>query len=86
MDARRAHQLVRRALIMRRLSDAELHILTVVAKHGRICIGLPVDAGWAPIAAELRLLAKWRYLIEEATDDGPAYELAPAGQSAIEGL
>lgn len=64
---------------MRRLSDHQTHILSVVDKHGRVCIGLPVDAEWAPIAAELRQLAKWRFLIEEATDDGPAYELAPAG-------
>lgn len=69
---------------MRRLSDHQLHILSVVAKHGRICIGLPVDAQWTPIAAELRQLAKWRYLHEEATDDGPAYELAPAGHAAVD--
>lgn len=68
---------------MRRLNDHQHHILTVVNKHGRICIGLPVDAEWAPIAAELRQLAKWRFLIEEATDDGPAYELAPAGRALV---
>lgn len=68
---------------MRRLSDHQLHVLSVVAKHGRICIGLPVDAEWEPIAEELRRLAKWRYLIEEATDDAPAYELAQAGHAAI---
>lgn len=65
---------------MRRLTEHQHHILTVVNKHGRICIGLPVDAEWAPIAAELRQLAKWRFLIEDGSgDDGPAYELAPAG-------
>lgn len=68
---------------MRRLSDEYLHILSVVAKHGRICIGLPVSAEWAPIAEKLRQLAKWRFLIEEATDDGPAYSLAPAGQAKL---
>lgn len=68
---------------MRRLSDHQLHVLAVVSKHGRVCIGLPVSAEWSGIADELRRLAKWRYLHEEATDDGPAYELSPAGQSAV---
>ena len=68
---------------MRRLSDEDFHILGVVAKHSRICIGMPVDTEWAPIAEHLRQLAKWRYLVEEATDDGPAYTLSP---SALEKL
>jgi len=62
---------------MRRLSEHQIHILSVVQKHERICIGLPIEPEWAPIAQELRQLAKWRYLIEEATDDGPAYTLNP---------
>lgn len=65
---------------MRRLSDDDLHILTVVAKHDRVCIGVPVDADWALIADHLRRLAKWRYLVEENTDDGPAYSLSPSGR------
>lgn len=68
---------------MRRLSDEYLHILAVVAKHGRICIGVPVDADRAPIAAHLRQLAKWHFLIEEATDDGPAYSLSSAGLDKV---
>lgn len=68
---------------MRRLTDQDIHILSVVAKHGRICIGMPVDADWAPIAEHLRQLAKWRFLIEEATDDGPAYSLSPAGRDRL---
>ncbi|KKC41472.1 hypothetical protein WH87_00540 [Devosia epidermidihirudinis] len=69
---------------MRRISDHQLHILSVVAKHERICIGLPVDAEWAPIAAELRTLAKWRFLVEEATDDGPAYTVSADGQAKLD--
>lgn len=68
---------------MRRLSDEYLHILGVVEKHDRVCIGVPVDADWAPIAEHLRQLAKWRFLIEEATDDGPAYSLSPAGRNRL---
>jgi hypothetical protein len=60
---------------MRRLSDEDLHILSVVAKHERVCIGVPIDPDWAPIASKLRQLAKWKYLVEEVTDDGPAYSL-----------
>ena len=68
---------------MRRLTDHDLHILAVVDKHGRICIGLPVDAEWAPIAEALRRLAKWKYLIEEQTDDGPAYSVTEAGRARL---
>jgi hypothetical protein len=64
---------------MRRLTEDQLHVLGVVAKHERVCIGLPVSAEWAPIAAMLRQLAKWHFLHEEATDDGPAYSLTQAG-------
>ena len=69
---------------MRKLSDDDLHILSVVEKHERICIGLPVDPDWAPIAEHLRRLAKWKYLIEDATDDGPAYSLSQAGRENLE--
>lgn len=68
---------------MRKLSDDDLHILSVVEKHERICIGLPVDPDWAPIAEHLRRLAKWKYLIEDATDDGPAYSLSEAGRENL---
>lgn len=68
---------------MRRLSDEYLHILSVVAKHERICIGIPIDADWAPIAEHLRQLSKWRFLIEEPTDDGPAYSLSAAGRDRL---
>ena len=68
---------------MRRLTDEDFHILAVVAKHERICIGVPVDADWAPIAEHLRRLAKWRFLIEESTDDGPAYSLSPSGHDKL---
>ncbi|KKB85160.1 hypothetical protein VW29_07450 [Devosia limi DSM 17137] len=68
---------------MRKLSDDDLHILSVVEKHERICIGLPVDPDWAPIAEHLRRLAKWKYLIEDATDDGPAYTLSQAGRESL---
>lgn len=68
---------------MRKLSDHHSHILAVVARHERICLGIPVDATWAEIADDLRQLAKWRFLVEEATDDGPAYSLAPAGKLSL---
>lgn len=71
---------------MRRLFDDDLHILSVVAKHDRICIGVPVDADWAPIADHLRRLAKWRFLVEEQTDDGPAYSLSRAGREKLQGV
>jgi hypothetical protein len=60
---------------LRRLSEEDLHLLGVVAKHERVCIGMPADADWAPIASKLHQLAKWKYLVEEVTDDGPAYSL-----------
>jgi hypothetical protein len=44
---------------------------------------VPIDADWAPIADHLRRLAKWRYLVEEATGDGPAYSLSPAGRDRL---
>lgn len=71
---------------MRRLSDHEIHILSVVAKHERICIGLPVSAEWAPIAKTLALLARPNpgMLIEEQTDDGPAYSLSPDGRDKLD--
>lgn len=69
---------------MRKLSDHHTHVLAVVARHERICLGIPVDPDWAPIADDLRRLAKWKYLIEDGDgDDGPAYELAPAGRAAV---
>ena len=68
---------------MRRLSEEDMHILSVVEKHERVCIGIPIDAEWAPIAEHLRRLAKWRFLGEEATDDGPAYSLSPAGRDKL---
>lgn len=68
---------------MRRLTDEDLHILGVVAKHERVCIGVPVDAEWAPIASKLRQLAKWKYLVEEVTDDGPAYSLSSEARDKI---
>ena len=68
---------------MRRLSDEDLHILGVVAKHERVCIGVPVDADWAPIALRLRQLAKWKFLVEESTDDGPAYSLTSEGLARL---
>jgi hypothetical protein len=68
---------------MRRLTDEDFHILSVVAKHERVCIGVPVDAEWAPIASKLRQLAKWKYLVEEETDDGPAYSLTAEVQDRL---
>ena len=68
---------------MRKLNDSELHILSVVEKHGHICIGLPVDAQWAPIAEALARLAKWKFLVLEPTDDGPRYSLSPAGRDRL---
>ena len=64
---------------MRRRTDEDLHFLGVVAKHQSICIGVPVDADWAPIASKLRQWAKWKYLVEEITGGGPAYSLTATG-------
>jgi hypothetical protein len=57
--------------------DVDLPILSVVGKLEPICIGLPVE--WASTADALRRLAKWKYLVEEQTDDGPAYSPTAAG-------
>lgn len=69
---------------MRRLSDQDLHILAVVAERERVCLG-PTDSGdGAFIAAELRKLARWKYLIEDGSgDDGVAYTLSPAGRKKL---
>lgn len=66
---------------MGRLSDHKFHILSIVAKHERICIGLPVSGEWSPIAKTLAKLARPNpgMLLEEHTDDGPAYLLTVAG-------
>lgn len=71
--------------LMRRLSEQDLHILRVVAHHNRICIGLPVSPEWAPIVTALARLARPNpgALVEEQTDDGPAYSLSPAGRAKI---
>jgi hypothetical protein len=69
---------------MRRLSDFDLHILGVVSKHERICIGLPVSSEWASVAADLRRLAKWKYLVEDGSgDDGPVYTLTVEGRTKV---
>lgn len=68
---------------MRRLTDQQQHILRVVARHERVCIGLPISAEWAPVASVLRQLAKWHYLHEEETDDGPAYTVSAAGHERL---
>jgi hypothetical protein len=71
--------------MMRKLSDHDIHILSVVAKHERICIGVPVSAEWTPIAKTLALLARPNpgVLVEEQTDDGPAYSLSAAGRAKL---
>lgn len=69
---------------MRRLSDQDLHILSVVADRERVCLGAADGEDGAFIAAELRKLAKWKYLIEDGSgDDGVAYTLSPAGREKL---
>lgn len=69
---------------MRRLSDQDLHILSVVAERERICLGPADGEDAAFIAGELRKLAKWKYLIEDGSgDDGVAYTLSPAGRDKL---
>lgn len=69
---------------MRRLSDQDLHILAVVADRERVCLGAADGENAEFIAAELRKLAKWKYLIEDGSgDDGVAYTLSPAGRDKL---
>ena len=70
---------------MRRLTDQEIHILGVVAKHEPICNGVPVDEQWAPIAAMLDRLARPNHgmLIRQDFDDGPTYSLSPSGRAKL---
>lgn len=69
---------------MRRLSEQDLHILGVVAERERVCLGDIDGENGAFIAGELRKLAKWKYLLEECTDDGAAYSLSPAGRERLD--
>jgi hypothetical protein len=70
---------------MRRLSDHEIHILSVVAKHETICIGVPIDEQWAPIATTLERLSRPNpgMLIRQDFDDGPTYSLSSAGRAKL---
>ena len=70
---------------MRRLSETDLQILAVVARHEPICIGIPVDDQWAPIAKGLERLSRPYpgLLIREDFDDGPTYSISPAGRAKL---
>lgn len=67
---------------MRRLSETDLYILAVVAKHEPVCIGIPVNERWAPIAKGLDRLSRPNpgLLIRADFDDGPTYSISPAGR------
>ena len=70
---------------MRRLSQTDFQILAVVARHEPICIGIPLDEQWAPIAKGLERLSRPNpgLLIREDFDDGPTYSLSPAGRTKL---
>jgi hypothetical protein len=71
---------------MRKLSETDLYILAVVAKHRSICIGVPVDEQWAPIAKGLERLSRPNpgLLFREDFDDGPSYSVSPAGHDMLQ--
>ena len=71
---------------MRKLSETDLHILAVVAKRGSICIGIPVDEQWVPIAKGLERLSRPNpgLLVREDFDDGPSYSVSPAGLDMLQ--
>ena len=70
---------------MRKLSETDLHILAVVVEHEPICIGIPVEEQWAPIAKGLERLSRPNpgLLIREDFDDGPTYSVSPAGHGIL---
>ena len=71
--------------MVRRISETDPQTLAVVAKHEPVCIGVPVDEQWAPIAQGLERLSRPNpgLLIREDFDDGPTYSLSPAGRAKL---
>jgi len=71
--------------MVRRLSETHLHILAVVAKHEPVCIGIPIDEEWAPIAKAQEQLSRPSpgLLIRGDFDDGPTYSPSPAGRAKL---
>lgn len=69
---------------MKRLQPHELSTLRHVHHFRRVCLGEITSQADALLAETMKNLAKRRLLMEEATDDGPAYAMAPAGIQIVE--
>ena len=64
---------------MRKLQLHEIMVLCHIRNRRRVCLGEITSEACAVMAETMAKLAKLKFLMEEATDDGPAYTLAPAG-------
>lgn len=68
----------------KKLQPHELSMLRHVHHFRRVCLGEITSQADAVMADTMKSLAKRRLLMEEATDDGPAYSMAPAGLLIVE--
>jgi hypothetical protein len=64
---------------MKKLQSFEISTIRYVHHHGRVCLGEITGEADALLAETMARLAKWKFLMVEAVDDGPAYTCAPAG-------
>lgn len=64
---------------MKKLQSHEIMALLHVRDRRHVCLGEITSEADAVLAETMAQLAKWKFLMVEATDDGPAYSMAPAG-------
>jgi hypothetical protein len=69
---------------MRKLQPHELSTLRHVHHHRRVCLGEITSQADALLAETMARLAKWKFLMEEPTQDGPAYTVAYAALQIVE--
>lgn len=69
---------------MRKLQPHELSTLRYVHQQGRVCIGEITGEADALLAETMARLGKWKLLLVEAVDDGPAYSMNHAGLQIVE--
>lgn len=69
---------------MKKLQRHQLWVLFHVRDHRRVCLGEITSEADAVMAEIMAQLAKWKFLMVEETQDGPAYSMAPAGLIIVE--
>lgn len=64
---------------MKKLQPHQISTIRHVYHHRRVCLGEITSEADAVLADTMAQLAKWKFLIVDSTDDGPAYVCSPAG-------